>query len=144
MAKEKQAPCGEPGAGLGPWTLGSPPEPKAQPLSHPGAPIPNIFKVLYPYPFFIAWVGKKNPVFLLCSQHSAHSVLPHFLATPCVFSTPSSLQYQLGVLQLTRSLHCLPWNSIRFHRLRARSPTLPPTSDATSLKLSPVLLTDNL
>ena len=38
--KEKQAPCGEPGAGLYPRTLGSQPEPKAdtQPLSHPGVP----------------------------------------------------------------------------------------------------------
>ena len=36
--REKQAPCGEPNVGLGPWTLGSHPEPEAdaQPLSHPG------------------------------------------------------------------------------------------------------------
>ena len=37
--KEKQAPCGEPNAGLDPTTPRSRPEPKAgaQPLSHPGA-----------------------------------------------------------------------------------------------------------
>ena len=37
----KQAPCGEPDAGLNPRTPGSCPELKAdaQPLSHPGAPI---------------------------------------------------------------------------------------------------------
>ena len=37
---EKQAPCGEPTAGLDPGTPGSRPEPKAdsQPLSHLGAP----------------------------------------------------------------------------------------------------------
>ena len=37
--REKQAPCGEPDAGLHPRTPGSHPEPKAdtQPLSHPGA-----------------------------------------------------------------------------------------------------------
>ena len=36
----KQAPCGEPGAGLIPRTPGSCPEPKAdaQPLSNPSAP----------------------------------------------------------------------------------------------------------
>ena len=36
--REKQAPCGEPDAGLSPRTLGSWPEPKAdaQLLSHPG------------------------------------------------------------------------------------------------------------
>ena len=36
---EKQAPCGEPDAGLDPRTPGSHPEQKAvpQPLSHPGA-----------------------------------------------------------------------------------------------------------
>ena len=36
----KQAPCGEPDAGLNPRTLGSRPEPKAdaQPLSHSGVP----------------------------------------------------------------------------------------------------------
>ena len=35
--REKQAPCGEPDTRLGPRTLGSLPEPKAdaQPLSHP-------------------------------------------------------------------------------------------------------------
>ena len=39
--RKKQAPCGEPDAGLDPRTLGSYPEPKAdaQPLSHPGIPI---------------------------------------------------------------------------------------------------------
>ena len=38
---EKQAPRGEPNAGLDPWTLGSCPELKAdiQPLSYPGDPI---------------------------------------------------------------------------------------------------------
>ena len=38
--REKQAPYGEPNAGLDPRTLGSFPEPKAdaQPLSPPGAP----------------------------------------------------------------------------------------------------------
>ena len=38
--REKQAPLGEPDAGLHPRTLGSRPEPEAdaQPLSHPGAP----------------------------------------------------------------------------------------------------------
>ena len=38
--REKQAPLGEPDAGLNPRTPGSCPEPKAdtQPLSHPGAP----------------------------------------------------------------------------------------------------------
>ena len=41
---EKQAPCGEPDAGLDPGTTGSHPEPKAdaQPLSHPGIPNPTI------------------------------------------------------------------------------------------------------
>ena len=40
QAEEKQAPCGDPDAGLDPRVLGSRPEPKAdtQPLSHPGAP----------------------------------------------------------------------------------------------------------
>ena len=44
--KEKQAPCGEPNAGLDPRTPGSHPEPKAgtQPLSHPGVPIITINK----------------------------------------------------------------------------------------------------
>ena len=43
--REKQAPCGEPDAGLDPGTLGSHPEPKAgtQPLSHPGAPVCHSF-----------------------------------------------------------------------------------------------------
>ena len=38
--REKQAPCGESGAGLNPRTLGSRLEPKAeaQSLTHPGAP----------------------------------------------------------------------------------------------------------
>ena len=38
--REKQAPCGEPDAGLDPRTMESRPEPKAdaQPLSHPGTP----------------------------------------------------------------------------------------------------------
>ena len=38
--REKQAPCGEPNAGLDPRTLGSWPKPKAvaQPLSHPVRP----------------------------------------------------------------------------------------------------------
>ena len=38
--REKQAPCGEPDAGLDPGTHGSRLEPKAdaQPLSHPGVP----------------------------------------------------------------------------------------------------------
>ena len=38
--REKQAPCGEPDAGLDPRTPGSLPEPKAdaQPLSPPGIP----------------------------------------------------------------------------------------------------------
>ena len=38
--REKQAPCGDPDAGLDPRTLGLRPEPKAdaQPLSHLGAP----------------------------------------------------------------------------------------------------------
>ena len=36
--REKQAPCREPDMGLDPRTPGSQPEPKAQPLSHPGAP----------------------------------------------------------------------------------------------------------
>ena len=38
--REKQAPCGEPNAGLDPKTPGSQPEPKAdaQLLSHPGIP----------------------------------------------------------------------------------------------------------
>ena len=38
--REKQAPCGDPDAGLNPGTPGSRPEPKAdtQPLSHPGTP----------------------------------------------------------------------------------------------------------
>ena len=37
--REKQAPCGEPDAGLDPRTLGSHPEPKvdAQLLSHPAS-----------------------------------------------------------------------------------------------------------
>ena len=40
QTEEKQAPCGEPDAGLDPRTMGSRPEPKAdaQPLSHPGVP----------------------------------------------------------------------------------------------------------
>ena len=39
--REKQAPSGEPDAGLNPRTSGSRPEPKAdtQPLSYPGAPV---------------------------------------------------------------------------------------------------------
>ena len=43
--REKQAPCGEPDAGLDPRTHRSRPEPKAdaQPLSHPGAPGDFIF-----------------------------------------------------------------------------------------------------
>ena len=43
--REKQAPCGEPNAGLAPRTLGSRPELRAnvQPLSHPGA-LKEIFK----------------------------------------------------------------------------------------------------
>ena len=38
--REKQAPCGEPNAGLNPRTPGSQPEPKAdvQPPSHAGVP----------------------------------------------------------------------------------------------------------
>ena len=38
--REKQAPTGEPDAGLDPTVPGSQPEPKAdaQPLSHPGTP----------------------------------------------------------------------------------------------------------
>ena len=43
--REKQAPCREPDVGLDSRTPGSRPEPKAdaQPLSHPGAPLPEIF-----------------------------------------------------------------------------------------------------
>ena len=39
--KKKQAPCGEPDAGLDPKTLGAHPGLKAdpQPLSHPGVPV---------------------------------------------------------------------------------------------------------
>ena len=46
--REKQAPCREPSAGLHPRTRGSRPELKADahPLSHPGVPVPLIFKVL--------------------------------------------------------------------------------------------------
>ena len=38
--REKQAPCGDPDAGLHPWTVPSRPQPKAdaQPLSHPVVP----------------------------------------------------------------------------------------------------------
>ena len=38
--REKEAPCGEPDAGLDPGIPGSPPDLKAdtQPLSHPGIP----------------------------------------------------------------------------------------------------------
>ena len=40
--RERHAPCGEPDVGLDPRTSGSCPEPKAeaQPLNHPGAPVP--------------------------------------------------------------------------------------------------------
>ena len=43
--REKQAPYGEPDVGLDPGTLGSWPEPKAdaQPLSHQGVHLQNIF-----------------------------------------------------------------------------------------------------
>ena len=43
--REKQAPFGEPDAGLHPRPLGSRPEPKgdAQPLSHPGVPLSSNF-----------------------------------------------------------------------------------------------------
>ena len=43
--REKQAPCGEPHAGLDPGTPGSRSEPKADalPLSHLGAPARNFF-----------------------------------------------------------------------------------------------------
>ena len=43
--REKQAPCGEPNAGLDPGTPGSHPKLKAdaQPLSHPGIPAPSSF-----------------------------------------------------------------------------------------------------
>ena len=43
--REKQAPCQEPDARVGPRTPGSRPEPKAdvQPLSHAGVPIIIIF-----------------------------------------------------------------------------------------------------
>ena len=46
--REKQAPCEEPDVGLNPKTLGSPPEAKAnaQPLSHPGVPIPNFLTTM--------------------------------------------------------------------------------------------------
>ena len=41
--REKQAPHREPDAELDPRTLRSQHEPKAQPLSHPGAPVFRIF-----------------------------------------------------------------------------------------------------
>ena len=46
--REKQAPCGEPDAGLNPRIPGSQPELKAdaQPLSHSGAPETVLFKIL--------------------------------------------------------------------------------------------------
>ena len=49
--REKQAPCGEPDAGLNPSTPGSHPEPKtdAQPLSHPGD-LGIAFKILVSQP----------------------------------------------------------------------------------------------
>ena len=45
--REKQAPCGEPNVGHDPRALGSRPEltAGAQPLSHPGAPDLNGFKL---------------------------------------------------------------------------------------------------
>ena len=51
--KEKQAPCGEPHAGLDPRTLGSHPEPKAdaQPLSPPGVPLPISVQTRPPHSF---------------------------------------------------------------------------------------------
>ena len=44
--REKQALCREPNVGLNPGTPGSCPGPKAggKPLSHPGVPLPTIFK----------------------------------------------------------------------------------------------------
>ena len=49
--RKKQAPYREPDAGLHPRTAGSQPEWKAdiQPLSHPGAPIPFLKKILFIY-----------------------------------------------------------------------------------------------
>ena len=49
---EKQAPCGEPYAGLDPGPLGPRPGPKAdvQPLSHPGGPTIFFFKPKYMLP----------------------------------------------------------------------------------------------
>ena len=49
----KQAPCGEPDAGLDPGTPGSQPEPKAdaQPLSHPGVPTHFIYMFLLSPPW---------------------------------------------------------------------------------------------
>ena len=45
--REKQAPCREPYVGPDPGSLGSCPEPKtdAQLLSHPGIPLPKLFKL---------------------------------------------------------------------------------------------------
>ena len=47
--REKQAPCGDPNAGLDPRTPGSCPEPKVDAqLSHPGAPA-ALFSVFIAY-----------------------------------------------------------------------------------------------
>ena len=47
--RKKQTPCREPNVGLDPGTPGSRPGPKAgaKPLSHPGIPVPIIFKHLH-------------------------------------------------------------------------------------------------
>ena len=50
--REKQAPCGEPDAGLNPRTPGSQPEPEAgaKPLRPPGIPmILNFIKIIHLY-----------------------------------------------------------------------------------------------
>ena len=50
-AKREAGPCWEPDMGLNPRTPGSPPEPKAdaQPQSHPGIPIMELFGPHFPY-----------------------------------------------------------------------------------------------
>ena len=83
--KEKQAPCGDPDAGLNPRTPGSCPELKAdtQPLSHPGIP--------------------KLPLLL--------SLLPPHLSFSCdpgVFCQPLSQGHHMDTPVLVHPLGCCP------------------------------------